>query len=455
MTNWSEPPLPDWSLLASRLHGLLVRPGDAHFELARQVWNASIDRQPAAIVVCARDSDVSEAVRFASNAGLKVTVRGGGHNVAGRAVQDGALMVDLSALRAVRVDVRQRQLDAGGGATWRDLDAAAGAFGLAVPGGLVSSTGIAGLTLGGGIGWLMRHYGLTSDNLLAADVVLADGRLVRASAAENPRLFWALRGGGGHVGVVTRFIFRVHPVGQVLAGGLWCDARRARDTLRRYRDFIAGAADALTTIATATIAPPAPFLPVALHMKPAIVIGVCWSGDLASGATALAALRATLVPEADLITPQKYTALQQSLDPTAPYGMRNYWQSRFVDQLSDGTLDWFSEQALRLPNPLSMIHCHQLGGAVARGSPDEPCTPLRQHGFVLNAVATWPELDQDAAMRDWTQACAKGFSSAASGRTYVNFSTDETPFAGDAFGDPLQRRLLEIKRDLDPSDLFY
>jgi hypothetical protein len=454
MTNLSKSPLPDWSLLTSRLHGLLLRPGDAHFDLARQIWNAAIDRQPAAIVVCARDSDVSEAVRFAGNAGLKVTVRGGGHNVAGRAVQDGTLMVDLSALRAIRVDVRQRQLDAGGGATWRDVDAAAGAFGLAVPGGLISSTGIGGLTLGGGIGWLMRQYGLASDNLLGADVVLADGRVVRASAAENPRLFWALRGGGGHVGVVTRFIFRAHPVGQVLAGGLWCDARRARDTLQRYRDFIAGAADALTTIATATIAPPAPFLPVALHMKPAIVIGVCWSGDLASGATALAALRATLAPEADLITPQKYTALQQSLDPTAPYGMRNYWQSRFVDQLSDGALDWFSEQALRIPNPLSMIHCHQLGGAVARGSTDEPCAPLRQHGFVLNTVATWPELDQDVVMRDWSRACANGFASAATARTYVNFSTDATPFADDAFGNPMQRRLLEIKRDLDPSDLF-
>jgi hypothetical protein len=231
MTNWSESPPPDWSLLASRLHGLLLRPGDAHYALARQVWNAAIDRQPAAIVVCARDSDASEAVRFASNAGLKVTVRGGGHNVAGRAVQEGALMVDLSALRAVRVDVRQRQVEAGGGATWRDVDAAAGAFGLAVPGGLVSSTGIGGLTLGGGIGWLMRRYGLSSDNLLAADVVLADGRLVRTSAAENPRLFWALRGGGGQVGVVTRFVYGAHPVSAV--HGHDCAARAARSVRSR------------------------------------------------------------------------------------------------------------------------------------------------------------------------------------------------------------------------------
>jgi FAD/FMN-containing dehydrogenase len=454
MTNRPESPPPDWSLLVSRIHGLLVRPEDPHFELARRVWNAAIDRTPAGIVVCARDSDASEAVRFASNAGLKVTVRGGGHNVAGRAVQDGALMVDLSALRAVRVDVRQQQIDAGGGATWRDLDAVAGAFGLAVPGGLVSSTGIGGLTLGGGIGWLTRHYGLSTDNLLTAEVVLADGRLVRASAVENPRLFWALRGGGGNVGVVTRFIFRAHPVGQVLAGGLWCDARRAREVLQRYRDFIAGAADELTTIATATIAPPAPFLPAALHMKPAIVIGMCWSGALASGATALAALRAAVAPEADLIIPQTYAALQQHLDPTAPYGLRNYWQSRFVDQLSDGALDWFAEQALQLPSHLSMIHCHQLGGAVARGSTDEPCAPLRQHGFVLNAVATWPSIDQDTAHRDWARRCANGFTSAAKGRTYVNFSTDLTPFTDDAFSAAMRRRLEDVKRDLDPSDLF-
>jgi len=454
MTNWSESPPPDWSLLASRLHGLLLRPGDAHYALARQVWNAAIDRQPAAIVVCARDSDASEAVRFASNAGLKVTVRGGGHNVAGRAVQEGALMVDLSALRAVRVDVRQRQVEAGGGATWRDVDAAAGAFGLAVPGGLVSSTGIGGLTLGGGIGWLMRRYGLSSDNLLAADVVLADGRLVRTSAAENPRLFWALRGGGGQVGVVTRFVYGAHPVSAVLAGGLWCDATRAREVLRRYRDFIAGADDALTTVATATIAPPAPFLPGSLHLKPAIVIGVCWSGDLASGTAALAALRAGVAADADLVMPQAYTSLQQSLDPTAPYGLRNYWQSRFVDTLPDGALDWFAEQAMRLPSPLSMIHCHQLGGAVARGSTDEPCAPLRQHGFVLNAVATWSGVDQDPVMTSWTRRCADGFASAATRRTYVNFSTDATPFTGDAFGAAMQQRLLDLKRDLDPSDLF-
>jgi len=454
MSDLSEPPLPDWSLLTSRLHGQLLRPGEAHFDLARRVWNAAIDRKPAAIVVCALDSDVSEAVRFASNAGLKVTVRGGGHSVAGRAVQDGALMVDLSALRAIRVDVRQRQLDAGGGATWRDVDAVAGAFGLAVPGGMISSTGIGGLTLGGGIGWLMRQYGLTSDNLLGADVVLADGRLVRASATENPRLFWALRGGGGPIGVVTRFIFRVHPVGQVLAGGLWCDARRAREVLRSYRDFIGGASDALTTIATATVAPPAPFLPAALHMKPAIVIGVCWSGELASGAAALSGLRAAVTAEADLVMPYNYPALQQSLDMTAPYGMRNYWQSRFLDRLSDNAVDWFAGQALRLPSPLSMIHCHQLGGAVARGPVDDPSAPLRQNGFVVNAVATWPASDGDSGMRNWTQACADGFASSTSGRTYVNFSNDATPFTDAAFSGPVQKRLLDIKRDLDPSDLF-
>jgi hypothetical protein len=362
-------------------------------------------------------------------------------------------MIDLSALRAVRVDVRQGQVEVGGGATWRDLDATAGAFGLAVPGGMVSSTGVGGLTLGGGIGWLMRHHGLASDNLIAAELVLADGRIVGTSATENPRLFWALHGGGGHVGVVTRFTFRAHPVSFVLAGGLWCEAQRAREVLRRYREFIATASDELTTIATATIAPPVPFIPPALQMKPAIVIGVCWSGDLASGVAALERLRAIISPAADLIAPQTYPGLQQSLDPTAPYGLRNCWQSRFMRELTDGAIEWFADQALRLPTPLSMIHCHQLGGAVARGASDEPSSLLRRHGFVMNVAGAWPSLEHDASVASWVRSCADGFAPAET-RAYVNFSADSAAFSNNAFAGDIQRKLFEIKRDFDPSDLF-
>jgi len=453
MTRWPDSLEPDWPLLASRLHGRLLRQGDPHFEIARRIWNAAIDRAPVAIVVCARDSDVSEAVRFAATSGFKVTVRGGGHGVAGLAVQDGDLMIDLSALRAVRVDARQQQVEAGGGATWRDLDAAAGAFGLAVPGGLVSTTGVGGLTLGGGIGWLMRHHGLASDNLIAAEIVLADGRVVSASASDNARLFWALRGGGGHVGVVTRFTFRAHPVSQVLAGGLWYEAKRAREALRAYRDLVVKAPDELTTIVTATIAPPAPFIPPALQMKPVIVIGVCWSGDVADGVAALSPLRANVAPDADLIFPQAYPAVQQSLDQTAPYGFRNYWQSRLLHELTDGAIDWFAEQAQGLQTPSAMIHCHQLGGAVARTALDGPSSLLRQHGFVINVVASWPNAEHDVAVRTWVKGCADGFAPAA-GHTYVNFSDDSTAFTSDAFDADIQRRLLEVKRDFDPSDLF-
>jgi hypothetical protein len=454
MTNWSDSLSHDWAYLESRLHGRLLRPGSEHFEVGRRVWNATIDRRPAAIVVCAGPGDASEAVRFAANAGLKVTVRGGGHSVAGRAVQDGALMIDLSALRTVRVDVRQRQVAAEGGATWRDFDAVAGAFGFAVPGGMVSTTGVGGLTLGGGIGWLMRRHGLASDNLLAAEVVLADGRQVRASATENPRLFWAVRGGGGHVGVVTGFTFRAHPLSEVLAGGLWIEARRAREVLRRYRDFIAGVSDELTTVVSATIAPPAPFIPAALQMKPVIVIGVCWSGDLASGVAALAPLRSSVAPNADLVIPQAYPALQQSLDATAPPGLRNYSQSRFLSEFSDSAVDWFAEQTQRLPTPLAMVHCHQLGGAVARGSADEPSGLLRQHGFVLNTVSSWSTAEHDAETIAWVRRCADGFGTVTANRTYINFSADSAPFSGDAFDTTVRRRLLEIKHDLDPADLF-
>ncbi len=288
-----------WDSLAMNLQGTLMLPGAPHFETARRIWNAMIDRRPAAIAVCASRADVVTAIRFAAEAGLKVTVRGGGHSVGGLAIQDDTLLIDLGGMRAVDVDARHRRATVAGGALWRDFDAVAGAFGLATTGGMISTTGVGGLTLGGGIGWLMRKYGLASDNLLGAEVVLASGETVRPSNDRHADLFRVLRGGGVRLGVVTQFDFKLHPVSTVLAGGLWCKAERAADVLRTFREFSAQIPDELTMVAIATVAPPAPFVPPALHGKPVIIIACCWCGEQQAGERVLAPLRAQLRAEVD------------------------------------------------------------------------------------------------------------------------------------------------------------
>jgi len=446
-------PSVSWSRLESQIHGSLLQPSNPRFESARRLWNGAVDRRPAAILLCSRASDIIAGVRFAAAEGLKVSVRGGGHNVAGRSIRDGALLLDLSAMRDVHIDARGREAEVAGGATWRELDGTAGVFGLATTGGMISNTGVGGLTLGGGIGWLMRRYGLTVDNLRSAELILADGRQVQVSAEENPDLFWALRGGGGHVGVVTRFVYQLHPVSTVLGGTLWYGAQQARAVLRVFQELNAAAPDELTTLAAASVAPPAPFVPPQLHGKPVIIIGVCWCGDLEAGRKVLTPLRSVSAPEIDHVAPTAYPALQSSLDATAPAGMQNYWSSRFVDQLDENTLDWFAAQALALPTPLSMIHCHQLGGAVSRGDGHDAAAQLRRHPYLINVIGVSPSAGDLGSITAWAHRSVDGFGTPAA-RTYVNFSAAAGAFPKAAFADDAHQRLQDIKRQYDPSGMF-
>jgi FAD/FMN-containing dehydrogenase len=439
-----------WSRLEKRIHGRLLLPSAPGYEAARKVWNAAIDRRPAAILLCSRVEDVVEAVRFAAAEGLKVCVRGGGHNVAGRSVQTDALLIDLAALNSMRVDVQAQRVEAGGGALWRDLDQAAGRFGLATTGGMVADTGIGGLTLGGGIGWLMRRYGLTIDNLLAASVVLANGKQVEASPTHNADLFWALRGGGGHVGVVTRFTYSLHPVSTVLVARLMYRAENATKLLRAIRDLNASAPDELTTVTGALTASTEPRLPASLRGQRAIGVMACWCGDAEAGTKVLAPLRAALPAEVDVVAPMPYTALQAN---TVPRGLYNWWDSHYMPGLDDAAIDWFAAQAQTLPAPHLEIHCHQLGGAVSRGDPNDAAADLRRNGYVINVMGSSDKAADLDGLRDWSRGCAQGFA-AARANTYVNFSSANAAFPSGAFTDAIRARLEGIKRKYDPTALF-
>ena len=413
-----------------------------------------IDRRPAAIVACANRDDVVAAVRFAAKTSLKATVRAGGHNVGGLAIQDDTLLIDLGGMRAVDVDARHRRAAAGGGSLWRDFDAVTGAFGLATTGGMISTTGVGGLTLGGGIGWLVRKYGLASDNLVGAEIVLATGESVRVGEERNSDLFRALRGGGARLGVVTQFEFKLHPVSTVLAGGLWCKAERAEEVLRTFRDFAAQAPDELTMVAVASVAPPAPFVPEALRGRPVVVIACCWCGETEAGQRVLAPLRARLRAEIDVISMMPYPAWQASADMTAPHGLRNYWRSACVPALDDAAIDCIAVQCLKLPTPMSMIHVHHLEGAVKGKPPGDAADDLRKHAFVVNVLATWPTPQLDAEAIAWVRGCSEGITLGKPRHPYVNFSGfdaahTETSFASDVLG-----RLSDAKRKYDPEAMF-
>ena len=436
------------------LQGALMLPGARHFETARRVWNGMIDRRPAAIAACANRADVLTAVRFAAESGLKVTVRGGGHSVGGLAIQEDSLLIDLAGMHTVEVDARNRRATVAGGALWRDFDAVAGAFGLATTGGMISATGVGGLTLGGGIGWLMRKYGLASDNLVGAEVVLASGETVRPSNDRHTDLFRVLRGGGVRLGVVTQFDFNLHPVSTVLAGGLWCNAERAADVLHAFRDFAVQAPDELTMVASAAVAPPAPFVPPALHGKPVVVIACCWCGEKQAGERALAPLRARLHAEADLISVLPYPVWQASADMTAPPGLRNYWRSTCLPVFDDAAIDWIAMHCLQLPTPMSMIHVHHLEGAVKRNPIGDAADDLRQYAFVVNVLATWPSPQFDATAIAWTRHCSEGIVLGHPRRAYVNFSGADPADADVSFDSDVLARLSDTKRLHDPEGMF-
>jgi FAD/FMN-containing dehydrogenase len=442
--------------LRSALQGSLLAPGAPGYDESRTIWNAMIDRQPGLIVRCATTADVVLAVRFAREHDLLLAVRGGGHNIAGNAVCEGGLMIDLSPMKAVRVDPASRTARVEGGATLADFDREAQAAGLATPLGINSTTGVAGLTLGGGFGWLSRKFGLTIDNLLSAEVVTAKGEVVRASSDENPDLFWAIRGGGGNFGVVTSFEFRLHRVGpEVLSGLIIHPLDAARDVLRFYREFLPTTPEEFVCWFVMRKAPPLPFLPVEWHGRGILALAVCYSGSsLAEGERIAAPLRGFGKPIADVIAPQPFAAWQTILDPLLTPGFRNYWKSHDFREVSDGLLDVLIEHARKLPDPNTEIAFAQLGGAVGRVANDATAYGHRDGQFVMNVHGRWQDRAKDAACIGWARDLFQAAAPFATGSVYVNFLTqDEGDRVRAAYGRNYDR-LSQLKSKYDPGNLF-
>jgi FAD/FMN-containing dehydrogenase len=386
--------------LRARLQGITLVPGDAEYDSARQVWNGAIDRRPSCIIRCADAEDVSHAVRIAADNGLAMTVRGGGHNVAGRSISDGKLLLDLSRLRAVSVNRESRTAVVQGGALWRDVDAASAAEGLATTGGLISSTGVGGLTLGGGAGWLMRKHGLACDNVRSFGVVLGDGRFVRASAGEHADLYWGLRGGGGGLGVVTSFDFELHPLRAVLAGLVVHPAEDGAAALRFFRDFAADAPDEFCGLAVIAHAPPLPFIEPEWHGRPVIMFAMCWSGELQHGERVLAPLRAWGAPLVEHVETMPYAQWQRMQDPSAPRGHYYYWKTANYAALSDSTLSELAAMAHCLPTKRCEIHVQHMGGAIARVAADDAAFAHRQARFFVNFIGITDAVCAIAELRD-------------------------------------------------------
>jgi FAD/FMN-containing dehydrogenase len=441
---------------ADALRGEVIRPGDAAYEEARQIWNGAHDRRPALIARCAGAADVVRAVEFARSQNLLVSVRGGSHSIPGFSTNDGGIVIDLSLMNSVRVDPEARTARAEGGATWSVFDHETQAFGLATNGGLVSSTGIAGFTLGGGVGWLMRKHGLTADNLIAADVVTADGRLVHASDEENADLFWGLRGGGGNFGIATSLEYSLHPVGpEVLAGAIFYPGERAAEIYRFYRDWTRDAPDELTTVCNLATAPPAPFIPEAFHGKPVVVIAGMHSGSLEDGERAMAPLRQLGDPVADLWGPLPYVAMQSLLDPLWGEGAHNYMKAGWLGSLDDEAIDALVDRFAEVTSPMTEVHVQHVGGAVARVPASATAFGERSAPFLLNIIARTPSADGYADAVEWAQQLYAATEPSQTGGTYVNFlSAEGEDRARAAYRDTSYDRLVALKDRYDPTNLF-
>jgi FAD/FMN-containing dehydrogenase len=443
--------------LRDALRGELYQPGDDGYEEAKRLWNGAHDgSEPAVVARCTGTADVIAALGFARAHDLAVAVRGGGHSVAGLSTCDGGMVIDLGPMRNVRVDPAARRAHVGPGAVWGDVDHESQQFGLATTGGLVSSTGVAGFTLGGGIGWLMRAHGLACDNLVGADVVTADGRFLHASEDENADLLWGLRGGGGNFGIVTSFELALHPVGpEVYAGPMFLPAEAAVDLLRFYREWAPDAPDAITTAISLATAPPLPVIPEEWHgKKVAIVIAVC-AGPVEDGEALCRELRTVAEPVADLIHPMPYTFIQGLLDPLWPKGINAYFKAANLARLSDETIESLARLHLDTPGPQCEIHVHQMGGAVARVGEAETAFPERSMPYVLNAVTGTPEAATLGAHTEWARAVIASAKADQTGRAYVNFLGDADASAEAAYGEETYRRLVALKNEYDPTNVLH
>ena len=441
--------------LRSRFRGALLQPGEEGYDEARRVWNGAVDRRPRLIARCAGADDVVEAVRFARENDLVVSVRGGGHSIAGLSVCDDGLMIDLSLMKAIRVDPEARTVKAAGGVLWGELDRTTQPFGLATTGGVISHTGIGGLTLGGGLGHLMRKHGLTVDNLLSVDLVTADARLVRVDATSDPDLFWGLRGGGGNFGVATSFEYQLHPVGPMIIGGpIFWSLDTGLDVLRAVRDFAVDAPDELGITFGLVPAPPAPFVPVEWFGKPVAGVILAWSGDPAQAAAALAPLRAIGAPIVDAVRPTPYLALQSMLDGGAPHGRHYYWKAHRLPTLADEVIEVLLQRMGSMTGPFCQINGWAVGGAVSRVPEDATAVGDRAPGFEVSLTAAWAAPDAPGERhKTWVREGWEALRPHADG-VYANFISDEGEAGVEYAYGPRLHRLRELKTRHDPENFF-
>jgi len=441
--------------LKSSLRGALLFPGDEGYDTSRTVWNAMIDRKPALVARCAGVADIRQAVTFAQTHRLLTAVKGGGHNIAGNAVCEGGLLIDLSTMRTVTIDPIAAVAHVEPGATLGDFDHECQAFGLATPVGINSTTGIAGLTLGGGFGWLSRKHGMTVDNLLAADVVTADGRLIRANEKEHADLFWAIRGGSGNFGVVSRFEFKLHPVGpEILSGMIVYPIKEAAQALKQFREVVKKLGDDTNVWTVLRKAPPLPFLPPEVHGTEIIAFCLFHAGDPDAGRTAFEPLRKFGTVLGEFTAMQPYTAWQQTFDPLLTPGARNYWKSHNFVDLSDGAIDVAVKYAQSLPSPHCEIFFGLIGGATTRPRRDATAYSHRDAIYVCNVHGRWETATEDQKCTDWARGFFKEAAPYATGGVYVNFLTDDEPERVKTAYGPGYDRLVAVKNQYDPGNLF-
>jgi FAD/FMN-containing dehydrogenase len=445
------------SALRAALTGSAVTAGEDGYEDACSIWNAMIERRPGLVIRAAAVADVVSAIHLARERDLVLSVRGGGHNIAGNALCDGGLLLDMRLMNQVEVDPDARTARVGPGATLADFDAAAQAHGLATPLGINSTTGVAGLTLGGGFGWLTRKYGFTADNLISADVVTAGGERLTASATENPDLFWAIRGGGGNFGVITSFEFQLHPVGpEVLSGLIVHRLTDAPAVLREWRDFAAAASDDVSAWFVIRKAPPLPFLPEDVHGTNVLVLACFYAGSMENGEAELRPLREVGNPIADVVGPHPYAGWQQALDPLLTPGFRNYWKSHDFAEVTDDLLDVLIDYGARLPSVHTEIAFAQLGGAAGRVPSDAMAAGRRDARYLVNVHTRWESPAEDESCIRWARELHRDTEVFSTGAVYVNFMPEDqadTVQVRSAYGENF-RRLVEIKRRYDPTNLF-
>ena len=445
--------------LRARVRGEVLVAGDEGYDRVRPAFNAMHESRPDLVVRCSGTADVVDAVNFARDQGMALTVRGGGHSIAGLSAPDGGLLIDLSLMNGVLVDPERRLAHVQGGALWGDVDREAQAFGLVTPGGVVSDTGVAGLTLGGGYGWVRRKYGLSCDNVVEAQVVGADGEVRTASAESNPDLYWALRGGGGNFGVVTGFTFRLHPLNPIVAfAGVFYAVEDAPAVIRGWREYVDGAPDEVTSVAVSFTFPEVPDLPPVVHNRACLVVGGVYAGDLDEGLQVLKPLGSLGTPLADLSGPAPFTFVQSAFDGLFQRGQfRSYWKSQYLDELSDDAIDTFVALALDRPQPLFVLNIWPMGGAIARMGAEETAFAERTAPFMVSIDGNWEDAAFDAEGVAWVRSAWSRIGEFGNGSTYLNF----TGLAGEATDTGVDsalgrnlRRLAEVKATYDPDNLF-